>query len=173
MNMHRNSLACVVVDMQKFFLQNLTKENRERIVPNQIKVVDLCIKNKIPVIVLEYKGRGETIGVLKNRLKKVQNNVTIVKECNSGFRNTNLHNFLTEKKIKNLFIMGINASGCVQDTAIGALHRGYKIVTASTVIASASVRDRKLATSRKWFSKKGKYFESMEPVFRYLTNNSR
>jgi nicotinamidase-related amidase len=155
--------------MQDSFLRKVTKENRDRIIPNQIKVIDFCSKNKVPLIVLKYKRRGDTTKILKERIQKLSNVQTVIKENNSGFMETNLDEILEKMKVKNIVLMGINASGCVQDTAIGALHRGYKILTASTVIASFSERDRNLATSEKWYPRKGKYFRSTEDLLKYLT----
>lgn len=171
--MRQDKLAVVLVDMQDFFLKRVTKENCERIIPNQIKVINFCIKRKVPFIVLEYKKRGDTTKVLKEKIRKLPNVEVIVKEHNGGFTNTNLAEILEELKTRSILLMGINASGCVQDTAIGALHREYKILTASTVIASFSERDRNLATSKKWYSRKGKYFESTEDLLKYIAESGR
>ena len=167
--MHKNKLAVLIIDMQDFFLKKVTKENRDRIIPDQIKIIDFCAKNNVPIIVLEYKNRGNTTKILKEKLQKLSNVQIIVKEYNSGFRGTHLDEILGNMKVKNILLMGINASGCVQDTAIGALHRGYKILTASMVIASFSEKDKNLATSEKWYPRKGKYFESTEDLLKCLT----
>lgn len=169
--MRQNKLAVILVDMQDFFLKKVTKGNRERIIPNQLKVFDFCAKNKIPLIVLEYKKRGDTTKILREKIQKLPHTRTISKEHNSGFRGTDLVEILVEMKVKNILLMGINASGCVQDTAIGALHRGYKILTASTVIASFSERDRNLATSKKWYSKSGRYFENTDDLLKYIAKS--
>ena len=50
--------------------------------------------------------------------------------------------------------MGVNANGCVQDTAMSALRRGYKVITAEGVTASSSRRDLSLSTNNKtWYLK--------------------
>ncbi len=169
--MRHNKLAVILVDMQDFFLKKVTKENRKRIIPNQIKVINFCEKYKIPLIVLEYKRRGDTTKILREKIKRLPHTEIVVKEHNSGFRGTNLAEILEEIKVRNILLMGINASGCVQDTAIGALYRGYKILTASTVIASFSERDRSLATSKKWYSKSGRYFENTNDLLKYIAKS--
>jgi nicotinamidase-related amidase len=64
--------------------------------------------------------------------------------------------------------MGINASGCVQDTAIGALHRGYQVITSRGVVASSTKRDSNLDTSKKWYSENGLFFEDTDGLIDYI-----
>ena len=98
--MRQDKLAIIVVDMQDFFLKRVTKENRERIIPNQIKVIDFCAKHNVPVVVLEYKRRGDTTKVLKEKIDKLPNTKTVIKEHNSGFRDTNLAEILESLKVR-------------------------------------------------------------------------
>jgi hypothetical protein len=56
----------------------------------------------------------------------------------------------------------------VQDTAIGALNRGYEIVTSKDIIASSTMRDSNLNTSRKWYSKNGLFFEGIDELLNYM-----
>lgn len=159
-----NSTAVILVDMQDFFLEKFEKEKVKDLILNQNKVLELCEVNKIPLFVLEYSGRGKTVSALQKSIKKVEDVSVVVKENNSGFRDTNLDELLKNKGVKKIILMGINGSGCVQDTAIGALKRGYKIMTSRGVIASNTMRDANLATSKKWYSKNGKFFESVEDL---------
>lgn len=128
-----------MIDMQDFFLENLAVESRRKLVANQSRILDLCVK--IPLFVFEYNAggvfRGPTTKLLRDKAKHVSG-ITIIKDNNSAFVGTNLHERLKEKKIRTLFIIGINANGCVQDTAIGALRRGYKVFTSTDLIASTS-----------------------------------
>lgn len=136
-----NKSAVVMIDMQDFFLENLADESRRKLIENQSWVLDLCAKREIPLFVFEYNAggvlRGPTTKLLQDKARGVSG-VTIVKDNNSAFVGTNLHERLKEKKIRTLFIIGINANGCVQDTAMGALRRGYKVFTSTDLIASTS-----------------------------------
>jgi nicotinamidase-related amidase len=163
-------VAVIIVDMQDFFLKGFPEGKVQELVSNQNKVISFCIKSKIPIFVLEYAKRGETTKPLKSNLKKVSDTAIVKKENNSGFRNTNLHELLQELKVKNIVLMGINASGCVQDTAIGAVKRGYKIITARGVIASNTKKDANLNTSKKWYSKNGKFLDGFEQLMVYVSN---
>jgi nicotinamidase-related amidase len=161
--------AVILVDMQDFFLKHIKPGARKDLIENQSRVIKLCAVRKIPLIVLEYEGvgRGETTSLLQKEIKKASA-VVIRKPHNSGFRDTALAELLHSLKTKRIILMGINGSGCVQDTAIGALARGYRIATARGVIASASERDRDLETSKKWFSDKGTFFEDSSGLIKTL-----
>jgi nicotinamidase-related amidase len=163
------STVVVLVDMQNFFLQRIPKSAHKELIENQISILKLCAEKKIPVIVLEYKNRGKTIPALQPALKKVVTEI-ISKPHNSGFRDTNLEEILKELKAKSVILMGINGSGCVQDTAIGAIYRGYKVLTARGVVASSSIKDSRLATTKKWFSENGTFLESTQQLSSELQN---
>ncbi len=131
-NQLKKDTAVIIVDMQKFFLNNFTPKNRGLLIANQIEVIKLCVKKKLPFIIFEYKCRGIFRGKLISQINNIIKNSyreTLIKESNSGFTKTNLDSILKNLKIKNILIMGINANGCVQDTAIGAIHRGFIEVT--------------------------------------------
>lgn len=162
--MNRNTphrLAVILIDMQDFFLKNFNPEVRKVLVSNQLKVLEACQKRNVPVIVLEYKAGGELRGATTLELrKKVEHIKTaiIIKDSNSGFTDTNLDEILRGMQCKKLVLMGINANGCVQDTAMSALRRGYSVITARGLIASARSDGRH-------FSKKNEEWYEQETVF--------
>ncbi|MES2471120.1 MAG: isochorismatase family cysteine hydrolase [Patescibacteria group bacterium] len=157
-----NTMAVLIIDMQDFFLKHIDQTIREEMIANQGKVIERCVESQIPIILVQYKDRGDITDALQAKLKDVPNVTLVIKEHNSGFRDTTLGDVLIEKKIKKLGLMGINATGCVQDTAMGALSRGLTIMTGKGVIASSSKNDRYLDVSRVWFSKNGDFFETPE-----------
>lgn len=154
--------------MQDFFLEKFSDERRASLIAEQKKVIDFCVKNTIPIIVLEYATRGETTKELNDVLKKSFHATVIKKENNSGFRDTNLDDLLKNLKINKLLLMGINGTGCVQDTAIGALKRGYSIFTGKTVIASSTKNDANHKVSEKWYSKHGPFLEATDEILKIL-----
>jgi len=163
-----SKFVVIVVDMQDFFLDKFTNDKRNILIKNQSKVIDFCINQKIPLIFLEYKDRGATTQLLSQTSGDSPHVEIVTKDSNGGFTNTNLDEILKNKGAKEVILMGINASGCVQDTAIGALNRGYKILTSADVIASATKRDGNLTTSKKWYSQKGLFFESVDDLVGYI-----
>lgn len=172
-----NDTAVIIIDMQNFFLKNFTRSIREKLIENQLRVVDACLKNKLPFIILEYKCRGKLRGKLIKQLdEKIQNvyKVVFVKENNSGFTKTKLESILKELRVKNLLLMGVNANGCVQDTAIGALNRGFRVITSCGVIASASRNDLDLSKRNKnWFFKNTTFKTTPDDLVHYLGGKER
>lgn len=160
--------AVIIVDMQDFFLEKFPKEKAQTLIESQSVVLSLCASKNISVVFLEYKNRGKTIPTLLKLMKTNSSTKIVIKDSNGGFTNTNLDEILREKKVKNIILMGINASGCVQDTAIGAINRGYNIITAAPVIASNTKRDERLLTSRKWYPTNGTFFEDLIELLGYL-----
>lgn len=148
----------ILVDMQDFFLKTFEKKVRNTLIENQLTVLEFCKKKKIPLVVLEYKTRGiyrgSTTAPLLEKIKATPHTL-IIKEKNSGFTNTNLEQILKDWKIKNLFIIGINANACVQDTAISALKRGYKVFVSKETMACAWNKNGELSKrNTDWYIKK-------------------
>ena len=69
---NEDMLVVILIDMQQFFIRGLKKENKERIIANQIFIIRWCAQENIPIVVLEYEKYGETIDVLIEELKKVK-----------------------------------------------------------------------------------------------------
>ncbi|MDB5266581.1 MAG: nicotinamidase [Parcubacteria group bacterium] len=156
--------AVVVMDMQDFFLKNFPAHIKEKLIAEQGKILRRCIKENIPVVVFEYKAggkdRGRTTPILEKLIRKVAEEI-IIKESNSGFTKTHLDKILRSLKIKNLIIIGVNANACVQDTAIGAMKRGYKVSTAESLIASVSNKEGRLSRKNKtWFKAHTSFYEN-------------
>jgi len=162
----------VLVDMQDFFLNNFSPAMRSSLISEQGKIVDLCMRKNIPLVVLEYKAsgkdRGKTTPKLEQKIRKIKQEV-IIKENNSGFTKTHLDSILKALKVREVIVMGVNANGCVQDTAIGAQKRGYKVATCLETMASASNKDGQLSRKNKeWFRKNTALFASTKELMNYL-----
>ena len=170
----QNKLVVVMIDMQDFFLKNLKTEIRKALVANQLKILELCVKNKIPVIIFEYKAggvkRGRTTRILQRKIECVPETLIKIKENNSGFRGTNISSVLEGMKCKKILLMGINANGCVQDTAIGALRRGYRVMVSKGLMASTSRKDIGMSRkNEKWYLQNCLLLESPEEALKELS----
>lgn len=131
----KDGLVVILIDMQQGFLDYLNNEEQERIILNQMYVIRWCAQENIPIVVLEYKRRKRTIDILIEELESVKNLEIIEKSHDDGFSNAELDYYLKKIGAKNLFLMGINASYCVKETAQGGIEKGYKIITSNDVIA--------------------------------------
>ncbi len=168
----KKNTAVIIIDMQDFFLKNFPVSICNEFIENQKQVISLCMKKKLPFILLEYKAggilRGKTILKLEKMVKS-STKETIIKNNNGGFTNTNLDKILRNQNIGTVLLMGLNANGCVQDTAIGAIHRGYRVISSEGVIASSSRKDLTLSKRNKnWFKEKTIFFEIFSELVRYL-----
>lgn len=172
-NFQMNKVAVVLVDMQDFFLKNLKSDIKKELIANQLKVINFSIAHNIPFIVLEYKAggilRGKTIGVLQEKIQNVPGTKVLIKESNSGFTKTNLNQILKEEGIEKLILMGINANGCVQDTAIGALRRKYIVTSSKGIIANTFSGGLELSKKNlKWYTEKTRFFDSVDNLLKSL-----
>ena len=158
--------------MQDFFLKNFPVSISNELFENQKQVIDLCLKKKMPFVLVEYKAggilRGKTILKLEKLFKDSVEEI-FVKENNSGFTNTDLDKTLRNLNIKTVLLMGLNANACIQDTAIGAIRRRYKVITSEGIIASSSRKDLTLSKRNgRWFKKNTHFFESPAALITYL-----
>lgn len=156
--MKQEKTAVLLIDMQEYFVRQLPKEERERIVPNQIGVLRRCARETIPLFVIEYwlpstidRSFGSVISELeaeiafvkKEKIKRIQ------KYNDSAFYRTGLRIILKKMGVTRLFLMGINSGCCVKDTAIDALDAGFSVITSKTVISDSFPTRRK--RSFEWY----------------------
>lgn len=152
----KGELAVLLIDMQTDFIANLDLREINRIVRNQIEIIRRCRRDSIPLFIIEYNNHGETIGELKKELFGID--IRYIKKNNDdAFIDTQLHNLLSEKKIKTLFLMGVNAGACVLYTAEGALDKGYQVMTSFAVMSD--IDDNYFFSSIFWFEENTAFFE--------------
>lgn len=128
-------LSMLLIDMQPSFLKRMDEMELDTLISSQVDVLRFCARYDVPVIVLEYDGEGRTIWGLEEEVKRVPRYQIVTKPKDDGFIDTHLDYILKEWQITNLCLMGVNASGCVRDTAESALDRNIEIITAEQLIA--------------------------------------
>lgn len=164
--------ALIVVDMQRTFLDNLDSKYREKLISNIVELLTLANKKKIPLIKLEYDIVGVPfVGTIDSigSLFAPASSKTFVKENSSGFTKTNLHEYLQSLGIQEIILAGINANACVQDTAISALNRKYKVTTSFGLIASVWSGDLSFSRSNlKWYESKTNFMSKKENLISHL-----
>lgn len=135
----------VVVDMQGDFLKNIERERRREMVRSQLDVLEVCTEKGYPVVVLEYDGHQKTIRPILREASRAQKFARIIKGHDNGFSGTGLENVLEEFNINCMGVMGVNASSCVRSTAKIGLSKGFRFLTAESLIA-----DNKNHTGERW-----------------------
>lgn len=157
-------IAALIIDMQPDFLDRIEDSEKEVLINSHIEMIGFLSQIRIPTVVLEYHGHGETSEEIMGKIKKIPEHKFITKHNDNGFQGTKLDLKLKEWDIDNLLLMGINATACVQQTAMGALDKGYRIYTARQLIADRGGGIKYLEDGISWYKENGVYF----PDFRKL-----
>lgn len=160
--MSEKRTAVLLIDMQWSFVRALQEKDRERIVSHQIEIIRCCARETIPLFVCEYRTDNESAGITFGRtIPELENEIELLKPrqvkrinkyCNSAFVKTSLLKILKQRKITDLFLMGINADYCVQETAIDAREAGFSVATSEGVIATSSPH---FDLTVRWYRKNG------------------
>lgn len=147
-------LTVVMVDMQEYFLSDLSKERVAKLIRHQKKVLEYCLKHDIPVVVLEYAYCGSTIPELRKLVKKLRRKRFFLKQCDDGFESVigSLHDILQEWQTGKLIFMGVNATVCVRQTAESAKDKGYQVLTSPRLVEDS---ERGKGSSMKWYVRNG------------------
>ena len=133
-------IAFLLIDMQEEFLEDIHNKDKKRIIRYQREMLEYSIQEGIYTIVVKFKDCGDISEEISWIVDKLQNKDLIEKPKDSAFDQTNLNLKLQDKNIKKLYLMGINAMGCVRETAKDAIEKGYDIATS----------DRWIAQPREW-----------------------
>jgi nicotinamidase-related amidase len=134
-----NGLAIMLIDMQRDFVpKKLFPEDEQALYESHSKIIqELCINRNIPLINVLYAGSGPVVPNTKKYLDMCKILKTHIKSSPNAFESgSRLYSNLKQMQIDTLFIMGVNASACVYDSAISATKdKGFKVITADDVIA--------------------------------------
>lgn len=131
-------LAIVIIDMQDHFIGSMSEIRRNNLIDRQLEILQECIDQDLPVVVLEYDGSGPTTSRLKAKLSQVPRLETIVKYLDDGFYGTNLDQVLKNLGVESILLTGVNASVCVRKTASSAVNIGYNVITGKHLITDVS-----------------------------------
>jgi nicotinamidase-related amidase len=79
---------------------------------------------------------GSTGAELDGRLERSGSEKVITKASPSAFSNPDLEPFLRAHRIKDVYVLGVFAEGCVRATAVEAVKRGYSVHVITDAVAS-------------------------------------
>ena len=153
-------LGVLLIDMQDFFVQSIVDEDLNKMVAHQMDVLNYCREYDIPVFVLEFYYCGNTIKILSDNIDTLRRKERITKRGDDGFKDTPLAAQLHTEGVRNVMLMGINASHCVRDTAAGALKNRFSVMTSRQLIADPCYnieQTLKFEKSIKWYEKRWLY----------------
>lgn len=147
--------AVLVVDMLEEFVRGRLKaENAEKIIPYVKRLLDFARSHGIPVIHTidqHYEGidgefrlwgahavRGGKESKIIPELGPDKKDYVVPKRRYDAFVYTDLDLLLRELGVNTLIITGIHTHICVQQTALGAFYRGYRIIVPIECVAAAT-----------------------------------
>lgn len=146
------NLGVLVVDMQVSFVNQLFSEGEEELLIESSEIIlNIAKKKNLPSILVEFQSKqvtpGNTIPEIFDLFKKLNNKLILEKQENSAFSNPLVHRFFQNNNVKNLIVIGLNASICVKESCISARSLNYEIYTSSRLISDyASVNKNKSIT---------------------------
>ena len=130
------SKAVFIIDMQPNYLQNIADETRRLIISKQLYVIGLCARYYISVFIIETDFLGNTITPIMGTMLSSKKAWCVKKDFDDAFFLTDLSQLMRTENIKSVFLTGINAEACVQDTAIGAIENNLSVASNRSVVAS-------------------------------------
>jgi len=147
--------AVLVIDMLEEFVKGRLKAPAaEKIVPKISRLLEHARSKNIPVIYLadsHYKGvdfelklwgdhaiKGSPESKIIDELKPRDGDYVIYKRRYDGFMFTDLDMLLRELGVDTVILTGIHTHICVQNTALGAFYRGYKVIVPRDCVAAFS-----------------------------------
>lgn len=117
--------ALLVVDFQEKLLAVFDPEAVERVTANAVKFIRFAKIYGLPILHTEQypRGLGGSVETIKAELADLR---PIEKTEFSCFENEGFVKALAELNVENVVITGVEAHICVAQTALDALHAGYR-----------------------------------------------
>jgi nicotinamidase-related amidase len=149
--------ALLVVDIQESITGDYSifpslQENSEKLISNINQVIDSFKVHDYPIIYVRSVIANPFVNLINNAYVKgspqakydkrleVISNLEVIKTGEDSFRKTKLDNILIENKVNELYIVGLDAAGCVNTTVQAAQIRQYKVNIIEEAVISKSER---------------------------------
>ena len=139
--------------MQNFFVKEagykknkINKLKLQELLASQLKAIEISKQHSLPIIFVKYEYSGmkknshiEIIKELSKATEGYDKSIIFHKSADGLFSNENIylneiHEYLEQQEIKNLFVAGVNGGGCVRATILDAL-KDYNVVALTKGIA--------------------------------------
>ena len=140
------SSALLIIDMQKYFIENTSHAyipRAEIILPRVKNLISIYTKKNLPVIFTLHSNTEENASVMGKWWPKLlqegspesrmpaelesSGGIQIEKNQYDAFYNTNLEQILQEKNISQVVICGVMTNICCETTARSAFVRGFEV----------------------------------------------
>jgi nicotinamidase/pyrazinamidase len=155
LNYSEHNFALLVVDIQEATTGDVSlypyfKENSENLIKNINQVADSFNMQNFPVVYIRSEITNPLVNLINSsyakghqgarydKRLKILSKIEVVKKGKDSFRNTNLDSILTNNKVNELYIVGLDAAECVNATIEAAQNRGYKVNLIEEAVLSKS-----------------------------------
>lgn len=182
--------AITVVDVQNdFFSDPEMAQDKDRLVERINELTQVARSNGVPIIWVrqEFKDdlsdaylgmrrgnvrttiEGEPGSQLLPDLQVDDTDNHITKKRYSAFFNTELHEYLDEKGVKELIVAGVKTHSCVRMTVIDAYQRDYDVILATDCLAQ--VGDEHDQITIKFLSKHMAKSMTNDEILKFITGS--
>ena len=104
------------------------------------KLIRVCHNQHLEIVYVRHHDEELILNSdgwqIDSRITPRQDDKIFEKEYNSAFKNTGLKQYLEEKKIKNLILVGMQTEYCIDVTCKVAFEYGFKIVIPEDAIST-------------------------------------
>ncbi|WP_169717692.1 hypothetical protein SPSIL_044250 [Sporomusa silvacetica DSM 10669] len=147
--MDKERKALLVIDIQEDYTGTTAKSpfpynDSGRLIETVNKVINEAAKENLLIVYIRQEfdgflgkmiskifGHGTAIkgnpGTEFDKRVRIVSDHCFTKPMPDAFSNPSFESFIKENQIKELYLVGLDAEGCVYFTAKGALKRGYKV----------------------------------------------
>ncbi len=135
----------LVIDMQEDYIGDKRNKkkfsyNLESLIDNVNHKIDSYSKEYVVYIKNQFFWESKKIEKLLSKDIHVISNQIFTKRNNNSFKNIKFTNFLKEKNVTELEIIGIDGNYCVKKTAIAASKIGYEVFLNENCIGIADTK---------------------------------
>jgi len=158
-NYNEPNCALLVIDIQEATTGEISTNsfytsNSDALINKINRVSDYCENQNIPIIFIRSAITNPLINLLNDsyaegspgakfdKRLKLNSNLEIVKSKNDAFIDTKLDNILSNNKINELYIVGLDAAYCINSTVEAAQNRNYRVNLLDDAILSESVKTK-------------------------------
>ena len=145
--LHSSRCCLLVVDPQEKLMKVISKA--DKVIKNSVLMIRMAQTLKMPVLATtQYrKGLGPFVPEIEELLEGIP---CIDKMEFNAFLNHDFRKALSElpASVDTLLITGVEAHICIYQTALGALHNGFRPWVVADAISSRDKKNHKLAIQR-------------------------
>lgn len=163
-----SATALLVVDVQQGLFQKSTPVYRAADLIHNIQIlVDAAHRAHVPVVYIQHNDKNSLAKdtpawQLHPEMSPAENDLRVDKQHSNAFEETPLDDLLKARGVNHVVVTGLVTHGCVKNTCLGALERGYQVMLVSDAHSSFSDKAAELVV--KWHDHLSKEGVAVKPA---------